>query len=98
VTPEWSPAALADLNRFASFLEEHHPRLAPVIAAEIAQRIQLLAAHPQIGRPVKDHANYRELTLHVLNAPYVFQYRYHAQRLVILRVFHGREARNPIKE
>jgi plasmid stabilization system protein ParE len=32
---EWSAAALADLNRFAAFLHERHPRLAKIIATEI---------------------------------------------------------------
>jgi hypothetical protein len=31
--------------------------------------------------------------LQVLNAAYVFQYRYDGRRLVMLRVFHGREQR-----
>jgi plasmid stabilization system protein ParE len=32
--------------------------------------------------------------LQVLNAAYVFQYRYDGERLVILRIFHGRESRS----
>jgi hypothetical protein len=32
-------------------------------------------------------------TLRVLSSAYVFQYRYDGRRLVMLRVFHGREAR-----
>jgi hypothetical protein len=35
---EWSAAALADLDRFAAFPEERHPRLAKVVAAEIQHR------------------------------------------------------------
>lgn len=35
MTPEWSAAALADLNRFSTFLEEHHPGLARIVAREI---------------------------------------------------------------
>jgi hypothetical protein len=30
---EWSATALADLDRFAAFLHERHPRLAQIIAA-----------------------------------------------------------------
>jgi plasmid stabilization system protein ParE len=30
----------------------------------------------------------------VLNAAYVFRYRYDGERLVMLRVFHGREKRD----
>ena len=32
--------------------------------------------------------------LQVLNAPYVFQYRFDGERVVMLRVFHGREKRD----
>ena len=93
MTPEWSATALADLNRFAAFLEEHYPRLAQIVAVEIIGKVQVLAAHPEMGRPIKGRASTRELTLQVLNAPYVFRYRYDGRRLVILRVFHGREKR-----
>jgi hypothetical protein len=36
---------------------------------------------------------YRQIVLQVLNAAYVFQFRFDGQRLVILRIFHGREER-----
>jgi hypothetical protein len=36
---------------------------------------------------------YREVVLQVLNAQYVFQYGYDGERLIMLRVFHGRETR-----
>jgi toxin ParE1/3/4 len=35
---EWSDAALADLDRFASFLREQHPSLAGIVAEEIIKR------------------------------------------------------------
>jgi plasmid stabilization system protein ParE len=35
---EWSAAALADLDRFARFLQDHYPHLAGVIAAEIISK------------------------------------------------------------
>jgi plasmid stabilization system protein ParE len=42
---------------------------------------------------VEGDEDYRCLVLRVLNAPYVLQYRIAKDRIVILRVFHGREAR-----
>jgi plasmid stabilization system protein ParE len=42
VTLEWSPAALADLDRFAAFLHDRHPRLAKVVAAEIQAKAHIL--------------------------------------------------------
>ena len=90
---EWSVAALADLNRFAAFLHDRHPRLAKIIAAEIKLKASLLSEHPLIGRAIEGRPEYRELVLEVLNARYVFQYGFDGERLVMLRVFHSREAR-----
>jgi plasmid stabilization system protein ParE len=36
---------------------------------------------------------YRQIVLQVLRASYVFQYRLDGDRLMMLRVFHGRETR-----
>ncbi len=90
---EWSADALADLDRFAAFLHERYPSLAPLIAQEIIEKAELLARHPKAGRPIGGRDEYRQIVLKVLNAAYVFQYRFDGKRLVMLRVFHGREAR-----
>ncbi len=90
---EWSDAALADLDRFAEFLHEDHPSLASIVAREIIEKTRLLSEHPKLGRPIAGRPEYRQLVLQVLGAAYVFQYRFDGRRLVILRVFHSREAR-----
>jgi toxin ParE1/3/4 len=90
---EWSAEALADLDRFALFLHEHHPDLAPIVAAEIKEKTKLLSEQPLLGRPLAGRDEYRQMALQVLNAVYVFQYRYDGKRLVMLRIFHAREAR-----
>jgi plasmid stabilization system protein ParE len=90
---EWATAALADLNRFAAFLHDRHPRLAKIIAAEIKHKAALLSEHPLIGRPIEGRSEYRELVLEVANAKYVFRYVFDGERLVMLRVFHSRESR-----
>ena len=91
---EWSENALRDLERFAAFLQEHHPGLASSVARGIIDRARLLSEFPKLGRPVAGREEYRQLVLQVLNAPYVFHYRFADGRLVILRVFHGRETRD----
>jgi plasmid stabilization system protein ParE len=90
---EWSDEALADLDRFAEFLDREHPSLAATVGSEIVSRAQILTRHPRLGRPIAGREEYREIVLEVLRAAYVFQYRFDGQRLVMLRVFHSREAR-----
>jgi plasmid stabilization system protein ParE len=91
---EWSDDALADLNRFALFLRDKHPSLAKRVASEIIAKAQALSDLPKLGRPIQGREEYRQAVLQVLNAPYVFQYRYDGHRLVMLRVFHGAESRD----
>jgi addiction module RelE/StbE family toxin len=90
---EWSDQALADLDRFAEFLQREHPSLAAVVAREIVGKAQVLSEHPLLGRPLAGREEYRQIVLQVIGAAYVFQYRYDGSRLVMLRVFHSREAR-----
>jgi plasmid stabilization system protein ParE len=90
---EWSDAALADLDRFVEFLNREHPSLAAMVAAEIISKAHVLSEHPRLGRPIRGREEYRQIVLQVLRASYVFQYRYEGDRLVMLRVFHGRELR-----
>jgi addiction module RelE/StbE family toxin len=91
---EWSDDALADLDRFAAFLRQQRPRLAGIVAEEIIKKVELLSEHPLLGRPIRGREEYRQVVLQVLNAAYVFQYRYDGDRLTMLRVFHGRETRD----
>jgi toxin ParE1/3/4 len=91
---EWSDAALADLDRFVEFLNREHPSLAGLVAGEIVSKVQVLSEHPMLGRPVAGRDEYRQIVLQVLGAAYVFQYRFDGKRLVVLRVFHAREARD----
>jgi plasmid stabilization system protein ParE len=90
---EWSVRSLADLDRFAEFLLDRDPSLAGRIAAEIRQRAEILAHRPLLGRRLGDREEYRQVVLQVARAAYVFQYRIEGERLVVLRVFHGRELR-----
>jgi toxin ParE1/3/4 len=77
-----------------SFLARSASGAARFVAAEIQAKTRILEEHPLIGRPIKGRPEFRELVLEVLNARYVFRYGYDGERLVMLRVFHGREQRD----
>lgn len=93
VEVEWSVDALADLDRFAAFLHDQFPELAACVAAELVARTDLLRRHPQLGRPLGNRREYREIVLTVLGGTYALQYRYDGGSVLLLRVFHGRERR-----
>lgn len=93
VKVEWSASAIADLDRFADFLESRFPTMARTVGREIVRAVDLLVEAPELGRPLSGHQDRRQIVVRVLNASYIAQYRLFADRLVILRVFHGREFR-----
>ena len=90
---EWSLDALADLDRFATFLHEQFPDLAARVAHELIARADVLRRHPKLGRPIATRDEYREVVLQALGGSYVFQYRYDCREILMLRVFHSRETR-----
>ncbi|MGX7744865.1 type II toxin-antitoxin system RelE/ParE family toxin [Rhodopseudomonas parapalustris] len=89
----WSDTAIADLERFAEFLHDKHPTIANRVASDIVKRARLIADYPQVGR--LGSGGYRELNLPVLNAVYVLRYTFDGERILMLRVFHSREQRDP---
>ena len=90
---EWSLDAVADLARFAAFLHERFPNLAARIANELVERTDVLRRHPKLGRATAGREEYRELLLQVLGGTYALQYRYEGGSILMLRIYHGREAR-----
>ena len=90
----WSMNALADLNRFAVFLQDRHPGLARRIGPEIRRRAEIIGDYPDSGRLIHTDG-FRELSLPVMGATYVFRYAFDRNGVVILRVFHSRERREP---
>lgn len=90
----WLPEAVEDLDRLLHFLLEKNPAAARRAAGSIAEAAELLALNTGLGRPMADGTERRELTIPFAGAAYILRYRLDAQgRAVVIRVWHGREAR-----
>jgi len=68
--------------------------MAKVVGHDLIEKTRVLGENPRLGHQIAGHGHYRQIVLRVLNAAYVLQYRIEDDRIVILRVFHGREARD----
>ena len=87
----FSPAALADLERLASFLHESDPVAAAETVPLILNGLKVLASHPLIGRPID--ANRRELLIFRGRSGYIAQYSFLPanDEVVFLAIRHQRE-------
>jgi plasmid stabilization system protein ParE len=89
-----SEAAAADLARLHAFLADRSPAAADRAIAALVTAIQSLDVFPERGRP-SGTPNVRELIVPFGRSGYVLRYTYSAARdeVVIIRIWHGREAR-----
>lgn len=87
---EFSVSAVQDLIRLREFIAVHNPQAAERISLRLRQAIAKLVLHPDIGRPLPDLENVRELVA----GNYVVRYSCFKETVFILRVWHGREYRD----
>jgi plasmid stabilization system protein ParE len=89
----WSPAALADVQRVYRFLANKNLLAATEAVKAIRTSINILAQHPEIGRPTEEmQPEYREWPISFGSAGYIALYRYDGQSAIILAVCHQRDA------
>ncbi len=81
-----SPAATADIEGIASFLDEHAPHASETVLREIREALRRIAASPGIGHPRSDLAD-EPLRIHVVFA-YLIVYR-PTTPVEVVRVLHG---------
>jgi plasmid stabilization system protein ParE len=89
-----SQAAAADLARLHAFLADKSPAAAERAAAVLISAVQSLDKFPERGRP-SGTPNVRELIVPFGRSGYVLRYAHREQggEVVVLRIWHGREAR-----
>ena len=90
-TLRFTPAALGDLERLATFLRESDARAAAETIPLVMDALKLLAAYPLVGRPID--VNRRELVVFRGRTGYLVQYSFRlaSDEVVILAVRHQRE-------
>jgi toxin ParE1/3/4 len=82
---KWLRRALQNLTDEADFIAQDSPKSAAEFVAHLLQAAEMLATHPQIGRPGRVPGT-RELI--VTRFSYILPYRVRDQNVEILRVFH----------
>jgi plasmid stabilization system protein ParE len=89
----WTPEALRDVTRLHGFLAPKNRDATRRAVRAIRQGVKLLAAHPEIGRPVEAMpSGFREWLVRFGDGGYIALYRYEGDMVAILAVRHGREA------
>ena len=81
--------ASRDLARLRGFIALHDPSAASRVAKRLGRTIRLLRDQPGLGQAVEELPGVRELVA----GDYVVRYTTNADAVVVLRVWHGHEAR-----
>ena len=89
----WLPEALADVERLHDFLVRKDPTVAARAVRAILDGAGRLQELPELGRPLADGTDRRELVVRFGAGAYVLRYRIDRDAAVIIRVWHSREAR-----
>jgi len=87
---EFSASAVRDLIRLRAFIAVHNPKAPERISLRLRKAIAKLVLHPNIGRPVPDLENVRELVA----GDYIVRYLQREEVIFILRIWHGKEFRD----
>ena len=89
----WSPAALRDIQRLYRFIATKNPSAATRAVRAIREGMQIVAEHPEAGKPMESMApEYREWLIGFGDSGYVAVYRLEGDRAMVLAVRHQREA------
>ena len=89
----WLPEALEDIQRLRLFLEERNPTAANRAGLILQTGAKRLADFPEIGYPMNDGTDRRELFLPFGTGGYILRYITDMEVIVIIRAWHSKEQR-----
>jgi toxin ParE1/3/4 len=84
----WSRRAIRHLVQLRKYIAHDSEQNAALVASRILRAVDLLQAHPEMGRPGRIFGT-REIV--VPDTPYIVPYRVRRDRLELIAVFHGRQ-------
>lgn len=82
----WLQRAIQDRDAQLDYIAQDNPMAAVSQGDRIAEQIEILQQHPQMGRPGRKQGT-RELV--ISRTPFIVVYRVKAKRIELLRVLHG---------
>lgn len=89
----FAPRAIQDLHRLRDFLRPKSAEAARRAGEAIRQGVQILGAHPRLGRMVDDlPEEFREWLIDFGDSGYVVRYRINGSAAIILAIRHQKEA------
>ena len=86
---QFTSSATRDLSRLRDFIAEKAPQAAIRASRRLGRTIRHLRDHPELGRPLEELPEVRELVA----GDYVIRYTISDETVTILPIWHGREAR-----
>lgn len=82
----WLQRAIQDRDAQLDYIAQDNPMAAVSQGDRIAEQVEILKQHPQMGRPGRKQGT-RELV--ISRTPFIVVYRIKAKRIELLRLLHG---------
>ncbi|MCH6256536.1 type II toxin-antitoxin system RelE/ParE family toxin [Puniceicoccaceae bacterium K14] len=89
----WAKETADDLQRLFEFLFEKSPNAAAKAMEGILEKSNLITEFPEIGHLMQDDSGRRELIIPFGASAYVLRYYIANDHILIVRIWHSREAR-----
>jgi len=86
-----SAKAIRDLQRFRNYLRQFNEDAAQKAAVAIIETTNLLLTAPNLGKPLEDMPEYRQLIARFGAGTYTICYRLDFDRVIIVAIKHSRE-------
>lgn len=82
----WLPKAIANRDAQITYIAQDNPLAAVTQGDHIAEQIEILLQHPEMGRPGRKKGT-RELV--ISRTPFVAVYRINGTRIEVIRLLHS---------